>query len=156
MVDESIICRNLEVMLSEEEGGMINCANDESMGGNAFSHKGYPCVATNFYYQTDNGRMFLFTNDLISREGLSHGTYVIMVDLNRRADFFRGVNPEVFFKIIELIHEKETPESAINILAECAKRYNRIQADNWQKLEVELNRPINKLVRHFKNWWYGF
>ena len=44
----SIMRKNLQLMLSLEEGGMMHLITLESIGGNADIYKGYPCVAVSY------------------------------------------------------------------------------------------------------------
>src|SRR3989338_315901 len=69
----SIMRKNVQLMLSLEEGGMMHLITLESIGGNADIYKGYPCVAANFYYNNQTGEIIVFQNKPLRGEQISKG-----------------------------------------------------------------------------------
>ena len=59
---DRVVQKNLERMLSMSDGGMASLLLGESMGGNAGTYKGLPCMAANFVYNTFTGEILYFAN----------------------------------------------------------------------------------------------
>lgn len=57
-MDETIVAHNLKLMVSDKPGHMHSL--DESMGGNAQTHEGKPCIAFGFFYDLQTGRILYF------------------------------------------------------------------------------------------------
>ena len=49
-------------MIGLDEGNMLPLLSSESIGGNAGSYEKFPCIAANFYYEQNNGKIIYFGN----------------------------------------------------------------------------------------------
>jgi len=85
---EELVKHNLELMRSNEDGGMAKCLLGESIGGNAGSYNGNPCAGANFFCDLNSGKIMIFGNpqdvDEEIRDKYSQGILRIMVDLKGR------------------------------------------------------------------------
>ncbi len=54
--------KNLEMMIGAERGQMQSLMSKESMGGNAGTEDGKPCLGANFFYDTQTGEIKYFEN----------------------------------------------------------------------------------------------
>jgi len=58
----TLIDKNLELMISNEPGGMYEVLIGESMGGNAGRFGNYLCAGANFYFNENTGEIIYFGN----------------------------------------------------------------------------------------------
>ena len=93
--------KNLKLMSSDKDGGMLELLSGESIGGNAGSHNGFLCAGANFYFGRDTGLIILFTNDVLRGDNLSHGVFRI-VSLSPKLVIEGKLKiKNMFFKIVE-------------------------------------------------------
>ncbi len=59
---DELIRHNLELMKSNEEGGLQYLLGKESLGGNAGCFEGQPCQGANFFYDAADGKIIYFGN----------------------------------------------------------------------------------------------
>ena len=124
-----IVEKNLEKMTVSKRGSMIFQLMKESIGGNAGTWEGLSCRATNFVYDNQTGKIFVFTNnayELIPRlyrapeikrkltGDLVEGTYRIAVDNKKRHRT----------RIISLRTSSNTADLARETLEETVRVYN--------------------------------
>lgn len=136
-IDETVYS-NLEVMLSEREGGMADLFQKESFGGNAGSYKGFSCVALNFYF--DNmGRMLYFGNiQNVPQRIIQSG---FLATLKIAMDFTTGdtkivdvlfydAHPFILSNGKETIQAGGVPNEARDVLNRTLSEYNSLYGKN--------------------------
>lgn len=116
---ESIVSKNLEIMASNEKGGMFNVLNNESIGGNAGIHGNkYPCAGANFSYDKRDGKLIYFGN-------IQHVPKNIAIKYSRHC--FR-VAMDIFNSKMHIVDFKapdEASEKAKKTLEETVKEFNK-------------------------------
>ncbi len=79
---DRIVKRNLEKMLSTSKGGMASLLGTESIGGNASTYNGLPCIAANFVYDTVTGEILYFGNHQGIPSGIGGAQAIFRIALN--------------------------------------------------------------------------
>jgi len=117
--------KNLKLMLSNKNGGMIRLANDESIGGNAGSYKKFPCVGTNFYFDKDTGEIIYFNNPQYLPESIinvySHGVFRIVVLIGKNVP--QNIK-NIFAKILEVRYYGDASKEAKKNIEASINLYN--------------------------------
>jgi len=115
-----IINKNLKLMDSGEEGGMMTLYTKESMGGLPGTYKGYPCVALNFVFDPKTGEIFYFDVPQHIPEYLIEKT--IKGQFKMAIDF--SVSGRRGIVDISIIGNAE--REALIVIADSVKAYNKL------------------------------
>ena len=113
-----IIDRNLELMLSLKNGGMMKLMNAESVGARGhvvLDGRRYSKMFATFYYDGDTGEIICFSNSNPSLKDKARGRFTIASD-------FKKENP--YFRIINVVFDEKASDSANAVLLSCVNLYN--------------------------------
>ena len=120
MAEADIVRRNLRLMASKGECTMRKLLmKSESLGGGTevIGGKRYPCIAANFYYDTETGQILCFSNLDERWEGkAAKGTFRIAVDLESRTSSF--------FKIVTVFFGDRASAAANRVVFQSMNVYN--------------------------------
>lgn len=133
--NHGVTFRNLEMMMSEEEGGMKYLLQRESFGGNAGQWSCYPCGGANFYYDR-KGKIVIFANiqdvpEKIQRR-CQEGIFRVAADWEGMKKKFvqdRIMDYEAIgYRIVGVSLQENTPPAARKNLTDTVTAYNIIYA----------------------------
>lgn len=115
----STVSKNLEMMAGSERGQMQSLISKESMGGNAGTEDGRPCLGANFFYDLQTGEIKYFENIQNVPWGIvnkySAGTFRIAID-----------TPNTWkLKIINTYLKEGTAKEATENLEQSVELYNK-------------------------------
>lgn len=113
----------MQIMQSKKEQGMIDLLNRESMGGNAGTYNGYPCVGLNFYFDRETGKINAFGNHQnLAREIIvmnAHGIIRVAIKMPKGEEMMRLIqsgNKEKIRRHLKIINY--SIDNAVSALAE--------------------------------------
>jgi hypothetical protein len=115
-----VIEKNLEMMISTDEGGMIGLLFEESIAGNAGEWYGLPCSGANFVFDNQTGEIIYFQNHQslpLKLKNKPHGVVKVALDLQR--DDNRNLRIVSY-----LLDEKELYGSVQKNIEESIRRFN--------------------------------
>ena len=124
---KDIVRKNVKLMESSGREGMLNFLASESIGGNAQSFKGYPCVAINFFHSKVSGEIIKFGNyqnidpTIRQNENYLESSFLIALKLPLPKNNFQSG-----YNIIKLFNNKKITPNALATLKECIKLFNQI------------------------------
>ena len=147
----TIIDHNMQFLLGRKKGQLGYL--QESLGGNIGSYKGHSCIAANFYYEYDKGKMVYFGNypsvpeEIITNSRYKKATLKIAKILN-----IKNINYPLRDEIIEILYEEKTPNRiATQVLNRTILNYNNFrkaqEQQALQKKEGLLTRILKALLR---------
>ncbi len=123
-----IIAKNLELMISNNPGGMKDLLGQESLGGNAGCEGNRPCAATHFYYDQNTGEIIQFGNcqDVPEEIKKKYMEGIFRLSL----DTFRTWKFRITYAHFNIYAQplKVATRTAKKTLVESIKEYNRLYA----------------------------
>lgn len=134
-MNNEIVNKNLELMLSLESGGILSLLARESCGGNAGYEGEHPCCATNFYFNQINGLIAYFENPQhtpkeIKQKNLE-GMFRVLVNFDKLGKCFIPLfDPSKLeenwpYKIIGVYLPKIAAQEAQETIRESSKEFNK-------------------------------
>jgi hypothetical protein len=136
---EQLIHKNLELMNSEQDGGMEILLRRESFGGNA-GHEpdGRPCAGANFYFDGKTGELITFTNKAPEniRQVYLKGVFIVAKDpIKRGKEILKGyvikVKPNLLEKLEPLAGTEQVKPYAKMVIQRSVEEYNTEQKNRF-------------------------
>jgi len=135
---EHLINKNLELMKSEEDGGMEILLHKESFGGNAgHALDGRPCAGANFYFDDKTGEFITFTNKAPEniRQLYIKGVFIVAKDQQKRekevlSSYVIKVKPNLLEKLELLAGTEQVNNYAKEVMQRSVELYNALQKKN--------------------------
>ncbi|MBW3001999.1 hypothetical protein KY338_02435 [Candidatus Woesearchaeota archaeon] len=113
-----IIDRNLELMLSLKDCGMMKLMNAESVGARGYvvlDGRRCPQMFANFYYDGETGEIICFSNRDPALKDKARGRFTIASDFKRE-------NP--YFRIVNVVFDEKASDNANAVIMSCVNLYN--------------------------------
>ncbi len=122
----STVRKNLKLMTGKNEGQMRHLLKDESMGGNAGTFKGKPCMGANFWFDDKTGEIKKFTNDTAPAHYKDGQFKVVLFQIKNIKEFYKNPIARKYPEIIETYYSNGASQTAKLTIALSVELYNQL------------------------------